>query len=271
MEMQRIRFVLVFAGLVLPIAAFSQISEEEILALLERQELTIARERVDRAYQQNPNSAMAAYFHALLEDDGATANQYFQDVAARFRGTVYAERALFRLAQYHFAQGTYNRARQYFTDLVTQYPNSSLASQASYYAAKSLVIIGNVSQARQELAVCAKNYPGTWVAKFAVEDLAKLQHSNTERNEKTAASASKKPRGFYAVEIGPFNSREKAQSQLVVFSKAGYPTEMKEERKGKKVTYKIFAGAFADRNQARKFASETRRKYKVNCHEVKKQ
>jgi outer membrane protein assembly factor BamD (BamD/ComL family) len=270
MEMQRIRIAFACAGLIFPLAAFSQISEEEILALLERNEIASARERIDQAHRQYPNSAVAAYFHAVLEDDGETANKSFQEVAARFRGTIYAERALFRLGQYHYAEGTYNRARQYFTDLIAQYPKSSLAPQASYYAAKSLVIIGNLSQAREELSRCTKNYPGTWITKFAVEDLAKLQHPTSARKEKSAAPASKRPLGIYTVEIGPFNSRDNAVSQLTVFAKAGYSTEMKEQRKGQKVSYKAWVGDFIDRKQARKFAEETQRKLKVRCKELKR-
>jgi len=256
-----------------PRGVFSQISEEEILKLLERNELATARQRIGQAYRQYPNSAVAAYFYALLEDDAATANKYFQDVAARFRGTVYAERALFRLGQFHFAEGTYNRARQYFTTLIEQYPKSNLASQAGYYAAKSLFIIGTLPQAREELSRCVEKYPGTWMAKFAAEDLAKLQQPLAERKEKTSQpppSAPKKPKGVYTVDIGSFNSREKAVSQQAVFSKAGYPTEIKEEPQGRKMLYKVLIGDFADRNQARKFADEIQRKFKVKCHVLKR-
>jgi tetratricopeptide (TPR) repeat protein len=277
MEMPKNKLFFSILLLFLPVAIFGQISEEEILSLLERHELAIARERINQAYRQNPNSASAAYLHAMIEDEGETANKYFQEVAARFRGTVYAERALFRLGQYHFAEGTYNRARQYFTSLIEQYPQSSLASQSSYYAAKSLAIIGApagtaLPQAQEELARCVEKYPGTWIAKFAAEDLAKLQQPNAERKEKKTESppAPKKPQGLYTVEIGSFNSREKAVSQQAIFSKAGYPTEIKEERKGRKMVYKVLAGDFADRDQARKFAEEMQRKFKAKCHVLKR-
>ncbi|MDZ7361649.1 MAG: SPOR domain-containing protein [candidate division KSB1 bacterium] len=264
--------------LFLSLAVFGQISEEEILTLLERHELAITRERINQTYRQYPNSAVAAYFHAMLEQDGETASKYFQDIASRFPGTVYAERALFRLGQYHFAQGTYNRARQYFLSLIEQYPKSILLPQANYYAAKSLVIIGmptgvELSQAREELSRCVEKYPGTWVAKFAAEDLAKLPSLTAAPKQKPSEPpppTPKKLKGIYTVDIGAFDSREKAAREQAVFSKAGYPTEISEERRGRKIFYKVLVGDFTDRSQARKFSDDLQRKYKVKSHVVKR-
>lgn len=271
--MERIRMIVATANCLLALAAFGQISEDEILSLLERQELATARVRINQAYRQYPNSAVAAYFHAMLEDDGETANKFFQEVAARFRGTIYAERALFRLGQYHFAEGTYNRARQYFTSLLEQYPRSRLASEASYYAAKSLLIIGTLPQAREELSRCLEKYPGTWIAKFAAEDLEKLQTPVREGKDKKlteAAPAPQKIQGLYTVEVGSFDNRQKAISQQAIFSKAGYPTAIKEEPKGRKTIYKVLVGDFADRDRARNFSDEMQRKFKVKCHVLKR-
>jgi len=267
-------FLVVVIGLFFPLAAFSQISEEEILTLLERNELVAARERINQAYRQHPNSAVAAYFHAMLENDGEAANKLFQDVVARFRGTVYAERALFRLGQYHFAEGTYNRARQHFLSLIEQYPRSNLASEASYYAAKSLLIIGTLPQAREELLRCQEKYPGTWIAKFAAEDLGKAQAAALDSKEKKtpeASPAAKKFQGIYTVEVGAFDDRLKALSRQSTFSRAGYPTAIAEQAKGRKKVYKVLAGDFSDRNQARQFADEMQRRYKVKCHVLKRE
>lgn len=265
------RFFLSSIGFLLPALAFSQISEEEILTLLERQELATARARINEACRQHPNSAVAAYFRAVLEDNGESAQKYFQEVTTRFRGTVYAERALFRLGQYHFAEGTYGRARQYFTNLLEQYPHSQLAPQARYYAAKALMIIGNAPpQTREELARCAEKYPGTWMAKFAAEDLARLESPAIGGKTKVPEPAPPKTIGAYTVELSAFDKREKAVSQQAVFSKAGYPTQLKEERRGRKVYYKVWVGDFADRNHAQKFSEEIQRKFKVKCHVLKR-
>jgi tetratricopeptide (TPR) repeat protein len=266
-KMERIRFVLAIALWLLPLAASSQVKEEDMLTLLEKNDLASAREKVSQVYQKYPSSATAAYFHALLQENGDTAIKLFQEISARFQGTVYAERALFRLGQYHFADGTYQRARQYFLNLLEQYPASNLAPQAAYYAAKSLLIIGNSPQIRDELSRCAEKYPGTWMANFAAEDLAKLK---SPANHK-ASDPKKKPAAPYAVQIGAYASRENAASQQRSFSQAGYSALIKEKTEGRRTYYQVLVGEFTDRNQARAFADEIQRKFKLRCNVVKRE
>jgi tetratricopeptide (TPR) repeat protein len=265
--MERIRVILAMAFWLLPLGVLSQISEEDMLALLEKNDLAAARDKVTQVYRKYPSSATAAYFHALLQENADTAIKLFQEISARFQNTVYAERALFRIGQYHFANGTYQRARQYFLNLLEQYPSSSLAPQAAYYAAKSLLIIGNSPQIRDELSRCAKKYPGTWMANFAADDLAKLK---TPANHQ-ASDSKKKPAAPYAVQIGAYANRENAASQQRSFSQAGYAALIKEKKEGRRIYYQVLVGEFPDRNQARAFADEIQRKYKLRCNVVKRE
>ena len=118
----------------------SQISEPEILSLVAENQIAVAQERVRTAYQKNPNSALAAYYRALFEENADAATSSFQDVAKRFRSSEYAERALYRLGQYHFARGSYMRARQFFQELAANYPQSSWAAPGRYFAGKAAMI-----------------------------------------------------------------------------------------------------------------------------------
>jgi tetratricopeptide (TPR) repeat protein len=267
MEMQKIRVILAIALWLLPLAALSQVREEEMLALLEKNDLASAREKVSQVYRKYPSSATAVYFHALLEENADVAIKLFQEILTRFQNTVYAERALFRLGQYHFARGTYHGARQYFLTLLEQYPASNLAPQAAYYAAKSLLIIGNSPQIREELSRCAEKYPGTWMANFAADDLAKLKSPANHQ----ASDPKKPPPAPYTVQIGAFANRENAVNQQRTFSQAGYTALIKEKKEGRRIYYQVFVGEFTDRNQARAFADEIQRKYKLRCNVVKRE
>src|SRR5262245_45397556 len=108
-----------------PEIASSQLSESEILSLLAEHQLVVAQERVKTAYQKNPNSPVAAYYRGLFEENAEAASSAFQDVSKRFKNSEYAERALYRLGQYHFARGSYMRARQFFQELAGNYPGST--------------------------------------------------------------------------------------------------------------------------------------------------
>jgi tetratricopeptide (TPR) repeat protein len=265
--MERIRFILAIALWLLPLAASSQVKEEDMLALLEKNDLVAARDKVNQVYRKYPSSATAAYFYALLQENADTAIKLFQEISTRFQGTVYAERALFRIGQYHFANGTYQRARQYFLNLLEQYPASKLAPQAAYYAAKSLLVIGNSPQIREELTRCAEKYPGTWMANFAADDLARLKEPATQHT----SDSKKQPVAPYAVQIGAYAKRENAVSQQRSFSHAGYRALIKEKKEGRRVYYQVLVGEFTDRNQARAFADEIQRKYRLRCNVVKRE
>lgn len=267
MEMKKIRLILSTALWLFPLAASSQVSEEDMLALLEKNDLASAREKVSQVYRKYPSSATAAYFNALLQENADDAIKMFQEISTRFQNTVYAERAWFRLGQYHFADGTYHRARQCFLTLLEQYPASNLAPQAAYYAAKSLLIIGNSPQIREELSRCAEKYPGTWMANFAVDDLARLKSPTDHRT----SDAKKQTPAPYTVQIGAYTNRENAASQQRSFSQAGYTVLIKEKQEGRRIYYQVLVGEFSDRNQARAFADEVERKYKLRCNVVKRE
>ncbi len=265
--MKRIRLIFLIALWLLPLAAASQVSEEDMLTLLEKNDLVAARDKVNQVYRKYPSSATAVYFNALLQENADNAVKMFQEISTRFQNTVYAERALFRLGQYHFADGTYHRARQYFLTLLEQYPASNLAPQATYYAAKSLLIIGNSPQIREELSRCADKYPGTWMANFAADDLAKLKAPANHQ----ASNSKKSPAAPYTVQIGAYANRENAVSQQRSFSQAGYTALIKEKKEGRRVYYQVLVGEFSNRNQARTFADEVQRKYKLRCNVVKRE
>ncbi len=154
-----------------PPPAFSQITEAEILALIAANDLVLARERVQETRRSSPTSALAAYYSAALEEDADAAASAFLDFIKRFEESPYHERALYRLGQYYFARGKYDRSRQYFVELANQPSGAPLVSEARYHAAKALLLSGDLPGAKAELENVARQFPGTGIAKFAQEDL----------------------------------------------------------------------------------------------------
>ncbi len=173
MKMPRSLFALALLcfSLSSPPAVFSQITEEEILALIASNDLVLARERVQQARRDAPTSAMSAYYSALLEEDADAAASAFLDFIKRFNDSEYSDDARYRLGQYYFARGKYDRSRQYFVELANTQANSPLAPSARYQAAKALLLSNDLYGAKAELENIARQYPGTWMAKFAQEDL----------------------------------------------------------------------------------------------------
>lgn len=258
----------------LPPAAFSQIAEEEILALIANNDLVLARERVQEARRDSPTSALAAYYSALLEEDAETAASSFLDFVKRFEDSAYIDRALYRLGQYYFARGNYKRARQYFVELANQHASSPLAADAHYQAAKALLLSGDLYGAKPELENIARQFPETWMAKFAQEDLQqealkslpslstpaprqeeKLVQSNTAAT--TPPNNSQRRDEAKAPVVSPKEER-KAATPTVAASRqesrkteAPAPTPKKVEAKPKAVAlYAVQIGAYLQRTNA---------------------
>ena len=262
----------------------SQISEPEILSLVAENQIAVAQERVRTAYQKNPNSALAAYYRALFEENADAATSSFQDVAKRFRSSEYAERALYRLGQYHFARGSYMRARQFFQELAANYPQSSWAAPGRYFAGKAAMISGETALAREELQVVAQNSAGTWMGDFAREDLARLpataavetapaHKAADKKSEEQPKAEAKDTRGEnlpYALQAGAFSDKGKAQILEKQLKGSGYKTEVRERKEGARKYYLVWVGTFSRREEAWQGADELKKKYGVKSHVVRR-
>ena len=75
-----------------------------------------------------PNEPGYVYLMALTESDGDKALRHLQAVIRSFPASEWADDALFRLYQYHYAIGAYRTADQYRSRLETEYPQSEYVS-----------------------------------------------------------------------------------------------------------------------------------------------
>jgi hypothetical protein len=74
--------------------------------------------------QAYPNDAGYVYLSAIIELDGDRALRLFQSILQSFPASEWADDALMRLYQYHYAIGAYNTADRYWSRLETDYPDS---------------------------------------------------------------------------------------------------------------------------------------------------
>jgi tetratricopeptide (TPR) repeat protein len=266
-----------------PEIASSQIAEAEILSLLAENQIAVAQVRVKTAYQKDPNSPIAAYYRALFEENAEAAISSFQDVSKRFKSSEYAERALYRLGQYHFARGSYMRARQFFQELAANNPHSAFAAPAQYFAAKALLISGQPEQAQQELQAVVQAHSGTWMGDFAREDLDRMpdaipakagvataESGRKPEEENKPAPAQKNEELRYAVQVGAFTEKQKARDLERRFKGSGYKSEVHQRKEGARNYFLVWVGSFPHRDEARKCADELRKRYNAKSHVVRR-
>jgi septal ring-binding cell division protein DamX len=240
------------AAMMVPSASHAQITEGEILKLLAQYDLPTARQKVDEIYRQRPSSATAAYWRALITEDGEESAELFDELILRFRSSDYADRAAYRLAQYHFARGQYHTAQKYFSDVRRRYPQSALRGAAHYFAAKSWLAAGETDSALTELTACAAAYAGTWIASLARED---LDHFAPEDLQKAQVALAK-----FTVQVGAYANRDNALKQVDKLKGMKYPAEVYERQQQKGKLFVVWVGSFTNREEAVRYGEELRKK-----------
>jgi TolA-binding protein len=244
-------FMVVIEMLVIARCGNAQISEEQILKMLEQYDLQTARQKIEDIYRQRPSSAPAAYWRALITEDAAEAAELFDEVVLRFRNSEYADRATYRIAQFHFARGQYHSAQKYFSDVARRFPQSSLRGPARYFAAKSWLAAGEIDSAYADLLACADAGPETWFGKLAKEDLDGLSAGDLQ---KTLAAATK-----FTVQVGAYSKRDNAVKQAERLKGLNYAAEIYEKRQKEKL-HLVWVGNFSTREEAARLSDELRRK-----------
>jgi cell division protein FtsN len=90
-----------------------------------------------------------------------------------------------------------------------------------------------------------------------------LANREAEAVEKPG-SAQDADNGTFAVQVGAFSTAENANKQKRFFHNVGYPVEILNKVKRGKSFYLVWIGDFKSNDEARKFGSELRRKYKID-------
>jgi len=103
---------------------------EELLQFAANRQFDQLRSALLDTPQEQQDTPIVLFCMALLEMDGDRARTLYERVLAGDTEGLVADRALWRLAQYHYARGYYVRAGAYLQQLVTNFPASSEAGRA---------------------------------------------------------------------------------------------------------------------------------------------
>jgi hypothetical protein len=100
-----------------------------MLAAVERGAIDSVRALLPELCQAYPKEAGYLYLTAITESDADQALRQYQTIVHSYPSSEWADDALLRLYQYHYAIGAYNTADQYLSRLETDYPTSPLLSE----------------------------------------------------------------------------------------------------------------------------------------------
>jgi hypothetical protein len=194
--------------------------------------------------------------------------RYLRRVGIEHPQSVWADRALLRVAQLSFASGDVNATFNSAQRLLTDYPFSTVRPQAAYWAGRAQIDLGNMAAACRYLTQAADsaiddielaNRARFYVQRCATLPVAKTDSVPPDTTATPAAArpgAPSTPSGF-AVQVAAVRSVAAADQSMQALKRAGYDPRVTREAGG---MLKVRVGHFKTRAEAQRVATEIRRK-----------
>lgn len=242
--------VILAVGVAVPVGAQESLATVDSLALAGRADE--ARTALDswwlneRAGSNRRDRQHGLWLRAILTVDPNMAGLDFQRLALEYPGGSYSDEAMLRLGLISAGVGDLPRAAGYFRTLVTDYPRSPRRRQAEEWLSDHLVEVEEAEAAAREAEALAPRGADT-AAVAAVQE-----------PEADSPSSAETVSLRYAVQVGAFESEERAQDLLVAVDASGFRARIVRVPGSPLVRVRI--GAFSDRAGAAELMDQVRRR-----------
>jgi outer membrane protein assembly factor BamD (BamD/ComL family) len=188
-----------------------------------------------KQYPQSPLLPNVLYKAGRLSRDVAAALDLFSQVVVKYPGSSVVDNALFMIAQYHYASGSYGKAQARFQFIVENYKTSDISDAGHWWLSRSYGALGDTVMARVWENKLVQKYPNS---------------------EYTRIAGSKVPESIsnvayrFTVQVGSFESRDAATALSSSLANKGYGAYVTMSESSGKVLYKVRVGSFLSREEA---------------------
>jgi len=149
------------------------------------------------------------------------------------------------------------QAVKIFQSVVDNFPRSEWADDALYRTYQYYYSIGLYKTAGRKYEKLRQSYPNS---PYLVHEVPRSVDREADADEKLGAGSEG---STFAVQVGAFSTVENANKQKRFFHNVGYPVEILNKVKRGKSYYLVWIGSFNSYDEARKFGSEMKRRYKI--------
>ena len=242
--------VILAVGVAVPVGAQESLATVDSLALAGRADE--ARTALDswwlneRAGSNRRDRQHGLWLRAILTVDPNMAGLDFQRLALEYPGGSYSDEAMLRLGLISAGAGDLPRAAGYFRTLVTDYPRSPRRRQAEEWLSDHLVEVEEAEAAAREAEALAPRSADAAAAAAVQEP------------EADSPSGAETVSLRYAVQVGAFESEERARDLLVAVNASGFRARIVRVPESPLVRVRI--GAFSDRSGAAELMDQVRRR-----------
>ena len=242
--------VILAVGVAVPVGAQESLATVDSLALAGRADE--ARTALDswwlneRAGSNRRDRQHGLWLRAILTVDPHMAGLDFQRLVLEYPGGSYSDEAMLRLGLISAGAGDLPRAAGYFRTLVTDYPRSPRRRQAEEWLSDHLVEVEEAEAAAREAEALAPRSADA-AAAAAVQE----PEADSPSGAETASLR-------YAVQVGAFESEERARDLLAAVNASGFRARIVRVPESPLVRVRI--GAFSDRAGAAELMDQVRRR-----------
>jgi len=201
-------------------------------------------------------SAQANLWLARLELDPAKAGQAYLKVVEKYGSTPFADSALLEVAKVEYALGQYNKASTYFTKLLNTYTKSPLLAQTHFWLGMCNGILNNQTQAESHFKKAQELAPGSLWANLAARETGISTVTPVDTTTADTSTAQPPLQGEYAVQVGSFTERSRAEGVLAEYQASGQSGEIRQADVSGKTYYRVWLGPFATNSEASAYANQ---------------
>ena len=253
--------VILAVGVAVPVGAQESLATVDSLALAGRADE--ARTVLDswwlneRAGSNRRDRQHGLWLRAILTVDPNMAGLDFQRLALEYPGGSYSDEAMLRLGLISAGAGDLPRAAGYFRTLVTDYPRSPRRRQAEEWLSDHLVEVEEAEAAAQEAEAVAREAEAV-APRSADSATGADAAAAVQKPEADSPSGAETASLRYAVQVGAFESEERARDLLVAVNASGFRARIVRVPESPLVRVRI--GAFSDRAGAAELMDQVRRR-----------
>ncbi len=189
--------------------------------------------------------AQATLWLARLEQNPETSRKIYLQVVDSYRQSPYADSAFLEASSIDYAFGLYQQAATKLKQLVVLYPRSPLIPEACYWLGLCYCILGDRTSAESIFKQSRDSGVGSLWGSLAQQELDALNKVTTPPplNE-----------GGFAVQVGSFSDRSRAEKLLSDYKTKGRAGEIKEVGVSGSTYYRVWLGPFNTEADARNYA-----------------
>ena len=245
------------------------------LTLLEKGQILEVKDNLPELLDRYPDEAGVYYIQALVNQDGDSSINQFQNIIMNFPKSQFAAKSEMKIAEYFFARGLYTQASTQLKKLIYKYVDANDHQRALDLMINSYLATGQLDSAKVSLRMIKQLYPSLKFDKYGIDvkDKAakevKLVRLDSDEITKKIKSRKKKkrkplPRDLikpWVIQVGAFGKYENANRLKKQIQSNGYSAEVHAVNSNGKRLHAVRIVRFISKKDAEKIGKGLKKKF----------